>query len=45
MIVNELVSNSLKHAFIGRNEGVILIKLCREEYLEFECEEFESFSF
>jgi two-component sensor histidine kinase len=31
MIVNELVSNSLKHAFIGRNEGEIRIKLHREE--------------
>ena len=27
MIVNELVSNSLKHAFIGRDKGEILIKL------------------
>ena len=31
MIVNELVSNSLKHAFPGRGKGKILIKLCREE--------------
>lgn len=31
MIVNELVSNSLKHAFIGRNKGEILIKLRRDE--------------
>ena len=31
MIVNELVSNSLKHAFIGRDKGEIQIKLCREE--------------
>ena len=30
IIVNELVSNSLKHAFIGRDEGEIQIKLCRE---------------
>ena len=32
MIVNELVSNSLKHAFSGRNKGEIRIKLHREEY-------------
>jgi two-component sensor histidine kinase len=31
IIVNELVSNSLKHAFLGRVEGKIYIKLCREE--------------
>lgn len=31
IIVNELVSNSLKYAFQSRNEGKILIKLCREE--------------
>ena len=31
MIVNELVTNSLKHAFPGRNEGEIRIKLLREE--------------
>jgi PAS domain S-box-containing protein len=31
IIVNELVSNSLKHAFIGRDKGEIQIKLCREE--------------
>jgi len=31
IIVNELVSNSLKHAFMGRDEGEIRIKLCREE--------------
>jgi len=28
---NELVSNSLKHAFIGRDKGEIRIKLHREE--------------
>ena len=32
MIVNELVSNSLKHAFIGRDKGEIRIKLCKEEF-------------
>jgi PAS domain S-box-containing protein len=31
IIVNELVSNSLKHAFPGRDEGEIQIKLHREE--------------
>jgi PAS domain S-box-containing protein len=30
-IVNELVSNSLKHAFAGRDKGEIRIKLCRED--------------
>lgn len=30
-LVNELVSNSLKHAFPGRDNGEVLIKLCREE--------------
>jgi PAS domain S-box-containing protein len=31
MIVNEIVSNSLKHAFPGRDRGEIRIKLVREE--------------
>jgi two-component sensor histidine kinase len=31
IIVNELVSNSLKHAFTGRDKGKIRIKLHREE--------------
>jgi PAS domain S-box-containing protein len=31
IIVNELVSNSFKHAFSDRNKGNILIKLSREE--------------
>jgi PAS domain S-box-containing protein len=31
IIINELVSNSLKHAFSGRDEGKIQIKLNREE--------------
>jgi PAS domain S-box-containing protein len=31
IIVNELVSNSLKHAFTEEKEGEIRIKLCREE--------------
>jgi PAS domain S-box-containing protein len=45
MIVNELVSNSLKHAFTGRDEGEIKIKLCRGELTGFECEDCESTSF
>ena len=31
IIINELLSNSLKHAFIGRDKGKIQIKLRREE--------------
>jgi PAS domain S-box-containing protein len=31
LIINELVSNSLKHAFSGRDKGKIRIKLHREE--------------
>ncbi len=31
LVVNELVSNSLKHAFPGRNKGEIQIKLFKEE--------------
>ncbi len=31
IIVNELISNSLKHAFQGRDRGEIQIKLCREK--------------
>jgi two-component sensor histidine kinase len=31
IIINELVSNSLKHAFPGRDKGEIRIKLRREE--------------
>jgi PAS domain S-box-containing protein len=34
MIINELVSNSLKHAFSGREKGEIKIKLHREERKE-----------
>ncbi|HWQ48085.1 MAG TPA: PocR ligand-binding domain-containing protein [Methanosarcina sp.] len=30
IIINELVSNSLKYAFLGRDNGKIKIKLCRE---------------
>jgi two-component sensor histidine kinase len=38
IIVNELVSNSLKHAFMGRDRGEIRIKFHREESTEFERE-------
>jgi PAS domain S-box-containing protein len=37
LIVNEIVSNSLKYAFSGRDKGMIGIKLCREESGEPEC--------
>ena len=45
IIVNELVSNSLKHAFPGRDEGEIRIKLCREESKELESEDCKITSF
>ena len=35
MIVNELISNSLKHAFTDRDKGEIIIKLCREKNGEY----------
>jgi two-component sensor histidine kinase len=28
LILNELITNSLKHAFIGRNDGIISIEMC-----------------
>ena len=31
MIVKELISNSLKCAFLGRDKGEIQIKFCREK--------------
>ena len=34
IIINELVSNSFKHAFAGRDNGIIQIKLLREESQE-----------
>jgi PAS domain S-box-containing protein len=40
MIVNELVSNSLKHAFSGRNKGEIRIKLHREENVKCKSEDY-----
>jgi len=36
IIVNELVSNSHKHAFIGRDKGEIRINICREKSFESE---------
>lgn len=45
MIVNELVSNSFKHAFIGRDKGEIRIELYREESAEFESENRKSTNF
>jgi len=35
IIINELVSNSLKYAFPGRGKGLIQIKLCRAESGEY----------
>jgi PAS domain S-box-containing protein len=35
IIINELVSNSLKYAFPGKEEGEIQIKLCRENLTEY----------
>ena len=45
IIVNELVSNSLKHAFTGRDKGEIRIKLHREENGECKNEGCKSTSF
>jgi two-component sensor histidine kinase len=42
IIVNELVSNSLKHAFTGRDEGEVRIKLHRDKSTEFESKDSES---
>jgi PAS domain S-box-containing protein len=39
IIVNELVSNSLKHAFSGRDKGEIKFKLLREENRECESDD------
>ncbi|WP_410509163.1 PAS domain S-box protein [Methanosarcina hadiensis] len=36
LIVNEIVSNSLKYAFLDRDRGTIRIKLCREQNEELE---------
>jgi len=45
IIVNELVSNSLKHAFPGRSEGKIQIKLLREKNGECKTEVCKSTTF
>jgi len=45
IIINELVSNSLKHAFSGRDKGEIRIKLHREEKGECKNEGCRSISF
>ena len=45
IIVNELISNSLKHAFPGRDKGEIRIKLGREEKGECKRESSKSTSF
>ncbi len=45
IIVNELVSNSLKHAFPGRNKGEIRIKFHRKENEENKSEDCNSTSF
>jgi PAS domain S-box-containing protein len=42
IIVNELVSNSFKHAFPGRDKGEIRIKLCREAKRECKCNDCKS---
>lgn len=45
IITNELVSNSLKHAFSGRDKGEIRIKLHREKNGEREIEDCKSTTF
>ncbi|AKB29070.1 sensory transduction histidine kinase [Methanosarcina siciliae T4/M] len=45
IIINELVSNSLKHAFIGRDKGEIRIRLLREKNDEHKKEGNRSTSF
>ncbi|AKB36495.1 sensory transduction histidine kinase [Methanosarcina siciliae C2J] len=45
IIINELVSNSLKHAFIGRDKGEIRIRLLREKNDEHKKEGNKSTSF
>ena len=35
IIINELVSNSLKYAFTGKDKGLIQIKLCRGKTIEY----------
>ena len=45
ILINELVSNSLKHAFPGKDKGEIQIKLHREENGEYEKEGCKSTNF
>lgn len=45
IIINELVSNSLKYAFPGKNEGKIRIELHRDENEEYEKEGCKNTSF
>jgi two-component sensor histidine kinase len=45
IIVNELVSNSLKYAFIGKDRGVIEVKLCRDENVDCKSEGCKSTGF
>ena len=45
IIINELVSNSLKYAFVDRDKGEIRIKLHREENGEYEIEGNKSTTF
>jgi two-component sensor histidine kinase/GAF domain-containing protein len=40
IIVNEIISNSFKHAFIGKDKGEIKIRLWREEKDEFKYENY-----
>jgi PAS domain S-box-containing protein len=45
IIVNELISNSLKHAFKGREKGEIRIKILRDENGECKSEGYKSTNF
>ena len=45
ILINEIVSNSFKHAFYGRNKGEIGIKLLREENGESKTEGCKSTTF
>jgi PAS domain S-box-containing protein len=42
IIINELVSNSLKYAFQGKDKGEIQIKLRRDDSTEYKSEEYKS---
>jgi PAS domain S-box-containing protein len=52
IIINEIISNSFKHAFLGRDKGEIRIKLHKEEKVDFinireesKCEDCKSTNF